>query len=71
MKITITMGAKLAERYKRYAEETGQTMVETVEHAAFEWMDICGEADMEVLTKTPAPEVQVPDEPIFAPVGSA
>lgn len=71
MKITITMDAKLAERYKRYAELTGQTIVQAVEQAAFEWMDLCGEADMELLTGEPAPEVQVPDEPICSPVGNA
>ena len=71
MRITITIDDKLAERYKRYAKVTGQSVVQAVEHAAFEWMDICGEGDLEVLTGIPAPEVQVPSEPIFVPVGNA
>lgn len=71
MEITITVDAELIKRYERYAEVTGSSVTQVFQQAAFEWMDICGEADLEVLTGIPAPEVQVPEEPIFAQIGKA
>lgn len=48
MKITIER--TLADRFKLYAAVTGMSVQDAVKHALNEWMTICGEADIEVLT---------------------
>jgi fructose-specific component phosphotransferase system IIB-like protein len=62
MKITITIDSKLAERFKLYADLSNQTVAQVAQAAVTEWMDISGEADLEVVTGIPAPDVHIPPQ---------
>lgn len=51
----ITIDRELTERFKMYADVTKTPVEDAIRNALAEWMEICGEADLEVLTGCPFP----------------
>ena len=48
--ITITITGALAERYRTHADITKQSASASAKQALQDWMDTCGEGDIEVIT---------------------
>jgi hypothetical protein len=49
----IELGRELNERYTLYAKITNQSVASVIRHALEDWMDTCGEGDIEVITGVP------------------
>jgi hypothetical protein len=46
----LTVSGDLIERYNRYAQLTNKTVKEALNEALDDWMNICGEGEIEVIT---------------------
>lgn len=49
----IQLGRELTERYKLYAAVTNQNLNDAIQSALSDWMDTCGEGDIETITGVP------------------
>lgn len=69
--MTVTVRGKLFDKYSTYAQLTSTSFKDAVIAALDEWMETCGEAEMEVITGIPAPEVKINDQPTYSLMCSA
>jgi hypothetical protein len=51
----IELGRALTKRFKLYSDVTGMCLQDAVAHALDDWMTVCGDADVEVITGCPMP----------------
>ena len=49
----IQLGRKLTQRYELYAQVTNRSVNDVIKHALADWMDTCGDSDIEIITGVP------------------
>jgi hypothetical protein len=49
----IQLSRKLTERYELYAKLTNRNVTDAIQSALADWMDTCGDGDIEVITGVP------------------
>jgi hypothetical protein len=52
----IRLGRELTQRYELYAKLTNRNITDAIQSALSDWMDTCGEGDIEVITGVPMDE---------------